>query len=408
MKKLFLILLILPSLIFAQGNETYGKKSLWDRLTTGISPSDTTAEVRIGTRVDYGAYILQVLGDSRLRGNLDLTDGTAMFGAGTGASLTDSSLVINYTSGSPVVNWYGADGDTWNIGISASDQAIFDGASSYRFGNGFIDIIDDQRILMGTVPVLARNGGTGDVTISSNAGNIILSRNSNINGNLSFADPGTSANSYSISLVADNATTAQTGTIQVMYGADPYMRFSAPNDAGTATAILDLKDQRVVIGSSGAGVDYDIYFQGETNQGSMTYMEDEDRFDFDNDVDVIADLTAGTIQSDATVKATTMVGNVAQQTTTLGVGATTFAVTSNVITVTGDAGANTIATITGATVGLYTFVFVDALVTISNDDTHAANTIDLDGANNFTSAADKVLTLFFNGTSWYRIGESIN
>ena len=170
-------------------------------------------------------------------------NGIAMFGAGTGASLTDSSFVINYTSGSPVANWYGTDGDTWNLGINMSDHAVFSGATLYSFDNG-----------------------------------------------ITLADAGTSANSYAITLTADNATTPQYGSIQVMYGADPYLRISAPNDAGTATAIMDLKDQRVVIGSSAAGVDYDIYMQGETNQGTITYMEDEDRFDFDNDIKVGASL----------------------------------------------------------------------------------------------------------------------
>ena len=101
-------------------------------------------------------------------------------------------------------------------------------------------------------------------------------------------------------------------------------------------------------------------------------------------------------------------GNTIQQTISLGGGATTFAVTSNVIQVTGHGGANTIATITGAMIGLYTFIFVDGLVTISNDDGHGADTIDLDGANDFTSAADKVLTLVYTGTSWYKVSESTN
>lgn len=63
------------------------------------------------------------------------TNGTAMFGAGTGASLTDSSLVVNYSTGSPVLNWYGTDGDTWNIGINTDDGATFNGATTYNFDN---------------------------------------------------------------------------------------------------------------------------------------------------------------------------------------------------------------------------------------------------------------------------------
>lgn len=101
-------------------------------------------------------------------------------------------------------------------------------------------------------------------------------------------------------------------------------------------------------------------------------------------------------------------GNNAQQTITLGVGATTFAVTSNIVQVTGDGGANTIATITGAVVGHYTFIFVDGNVTISDDNTHASNTVDLDASNDFTSADDKVLQLVFDGTSWYKVNESTN
>ncbi len=44
-------------------------------------------------------------------------------------------------------------------------------------------------------------------------------------------------------------------------------------------------------------VDADVVlaFDAVTNQGSITYMEDEDRFDFDNDVDVVGNLSADTI-----------------------------------------------------------------------------------------------------------------
>src|SRR3990167_7195993 len=112
-------------------------------------------------------------------------------------------------------------------------------------------------------------------------------------GNILLPDPGTSANSYSITLTADNSGTPQSGSIQVMYGADPYLRISAPNDSGVATAILDLKDTRVVIGAGTAGVDYEIYFNGETNQGILTYMEDEDRLDFDGAMNVAGALTVG-------------------------------------------------------------------------------------------------------------------
>lgn len=92
-----------------------------------------------------------------------------------------------------------------------------------------------------------------------------------------------------------------------------------------------------------------------------------------------------------------------RETVALGVGAATFAIGSNSIEVTGDAGGNSITTITGGFAGQFLVVqFVDALVTIVNDDTHAANTIDLIGAANLTSADDTLVLLFFDGTSWYQ------
>lgn len=95
---------------------------------------------------------------------------------------------------------------------------------------------------------------------------------------------------------------------------------------------------------------------------------------------------------------------------TLGVGATTFAVTGEAMIITGDAGTNTIATITGGAIGQkLVLIFVDGNVTITDTDAHTANTVDLAGtATNFTSADDKTLTLIFDGTSWYETNRSVN
>jgi len=92
---------------------------------------------------------------------------------------------------------------------------------------------------------------------------------------------------------------------------------------------------------------------------------------------------------------------------TLGAGVTTFAASSNVMTITGDALANTIATITGGTAGqLLTLIFVDALVTITDDNAHTADSADLSAA--FTSVDDTVLQLVYDGTSWYEVSRSAN
>ena len=92
---------------------------------------------------------------------------------------------------------------------------------------------------------------------------------------------------------------------------------------------------------------------------------------------------------------------------TLGVGVTTFNIEGNLVTVTGDGGANTIATITGGYAGKeITLLFVDALVTITDTDAHTANTVDLSAA--FTSADDTILKLIHNGVSWYEVSRSVN
>ena len=98
----------------------------------------------------------------------------------------------------------------------------------------------------------------------------------------------------------------------------------------------------------------------------------------------------------------------ASEAVTVAAAATTFAVDSNYVKVTGDAGGNTVSTITGGVSGqLLVLEFQDVLVTIANDNTHAANTIDL-VAGNTTFADDATLTLIFDGTSWYEIGRSVN
>lgn len=94
---------------------------------------------------------------------------------------------------------------------------------------------------------------------------------------------------------------------------------------------------------------------------------------------------------------------------TLPAAATTFATVGEAIIVTGDVGGNNVTTITDGVVGqILIITFTDALVTIVNDDTHAANTIDLQGGANLVSADDTTLMLFFDGTSWYELSRSVN
>jgi hypothetical protein len=92
---------------------------------------------------------------------------------------------------------------------------------------------------------------------------------------------------------------------------------------------------------------------------------------------------------------------------TLGVAATTFAATGTFMVITGDAGANTVATITGGSKGmLLTLLFVDALVTITDNKGTTADQVDLSAA--FTSTADDTIQLVHNGTNWFEVSRSVN
>ena len=93
--------------------------------------------------------------------------------------------------------------------------------------------------------------------------------------------------------------------------------------------------------------------------------------------------------------------------TTLGLAAATLAVASRVVKLTGDAGGNTIGTITGGISGMsLVIIFEDALVTITNDDTSAANTVNLSAA--FTSSANDTLSLVYDGNKWFETARSVN
>jgi len=98
------------------------------------------------------------------------------------------------------------------------------------------------------------------------------------------------------------------------------------------------------------------------------------------------------------------------QASTLGVGAATVAITTDFLTLTGDGGGNTVGTITGGITGqVLRILFVDANVTITDTDAHTANTVDLAGAaTDLTSADDMVLTLLYDGTSWYEAARISN
>ena len=120
------------------------------------------------------------------------------------------------------------------------------------------------------------------------------------------------------------------------------------------------------------------------------------------------DTTTQSIASDLTIGVKALARTMSTQ--TLGVGATTFAVTGEAKVLTGDGGANVVGTITGGRTGqILVLIFTDGNITITDTDAHTANTVDLAGiATDLISADDTTLTLIFDGTSWYELARSVN
>jgi hypothetical protein len=165
--------------------------------------------------------------------------------------------------------------------------------------------------------------------------------------------------------------------------------------AGTVTASGAITGETTLTLGKSGGTSGQINFVASDNDQANIAINTSDQITFNG--------AAGGVVSDAPI------GNTAQQTTTLGAGDVTFAVTKNVATITGHGDGNTIGTITGAVPGIYVFIFVDANITITDTDAAGANTIDLVGtATDLTSADDLTLTLVYDGTSWFEMSRSAN
>lgn len=156
---------------------------------------------------------------------------------------------------------------------------------------------------------------------------------------------------------------------------------------------------------------FDFDYNSTTDDSDNRIQGKYDIVDAEGDAKL--DQSVGTLDlGDITVNITFSQPTPVHEAVTLAAAATTFDVVSSEgrndsMTITGDAGANTIATITGGVAGQHvTLLFVDGLVTITDTAAHTANTVDLSAA--FTSADDTVLQLFFDGTSWYEVSRSTN
>jgi hypothetical protein len=195
------------------------------------------------------------------------------------------------------------------------------------------------------------------------------------------------------------------GMSHIANNASGAMRFYTGGVADANERIRILSGGNVGIGTTAADKALEVNL-GTTSHLRLTYNDGNGSAANYVDYGTSSGGNATIAPSSGIVAVTGRVGTTTQS-LTLGAAATTAAVTSNVVKITGDAGGNTLGTITGGTSGMeLTIIFVDALVTITDDGSATANTVNLSAA--WTSTAGDTLTLIFDGTSWFETGRSVN
>jgi len=112
------------------------------------------------------------------------------------------------------------------------------------------------------------NWNNGSVTLTEATGSLTLAGADYI-----ITHTGSNTNSKKLQLISNNGGTLQTASLQTMYGADPYLRLSVPNDSGVETSIIDyhdtvmafVTDNTVDIGASGANRPKNLFLSGNSN-----------------------------------------------------------------------------------------------------------------------------------------------
>jgi hypothetical protein len=234
----------------------------------------------------------------------------------------------------------------------------------------------------GFFTLYAQDGQFVDESGDTMTGNLILPLGSADEPALQLNDDGEGlySNGGELRLVTNHTDTYSMGAFTLRFTVNTGGALQRSNGSATTPAILlrGITDSDTGIGGDGA-----------------------------DNVSIIA---GGTEVIDALASSCTIrapVSNPAQS-TTLGAAATTLAITSDFVILTGDGGGNTLSTITGGVDGQrLTIAFVDGNVDINHGT--GSNNVALSGAANFTTiAADTVLTLVYDGTHWLEVTRSLN
>lgn len=164
----------------------------------------------------------------------------------------------------------------------------------------------------------------------------------------------------------------------------------------------------------GTGVDQDMDLITGDVTGAPTLSWNETKSMFESNHGIYMDNPTGgggAIEIENSFNNSAGITNIAifysdRYTYPIGTSITTFPVISNFMRLTA-VGSETIATITNAQSGTVLYLsFNNSNVTITDDNSGTADTIDLSAA--FTGAADTILTLIYDGTSWLEVSRSVN
>lgn len=230
----------------------------------------------------------------------------------------------------------------------------------------------------GTVDV----GAAGDALLVRDAANVLAIRNSTAAQALNIYNTFTSASAYERAVLGWSANLFSIETGSAGAGTTRAMRIGTNGGGAAITFRTNNTNQWTISGSSGALL-------------AAT----------DNTPDIGAD--GATRPNDIFLAGRLAVNN--HPTVTVD-GATTFAVTSS-YTILACTGAETINTITGGVTGMILVLEnTDTDCTIADDDAATAtDAVNLSGAaTTDVGAAEKVITLIYNGASWFQIAESDN
>lgn len=258
-------------------NVAIGKSAL-EFNTTSFNTAVGASALLISTGTKNIAFG-QLAGDNITTGERNIIIGQDVDGPSTTAN---EQLVIGNLIFGTGLNGTGTTISTGNIGIAITNpSARFHVRGTDTTSSNFAFLAEDSA---GTDLFSVRNDGNvevaGDVFISG-GNNFWITDASGADSARIFDDGDTTRfeSDNPIKIGTNSLIVATDGTVSIGTEA---------NFTNNAAA--------VTFGAVGTDADVVLTFDAVTAQGSITYMEDEDRFDFDNDVNIAGDLTVtGTI-----------------------------------------------------------------------------------------------------------------